>query len=120
EALTYRNQASSSAADAQAASVSAGVSASTAIGALRNGPVLPSDFRMGLSEWSGNRFGSPDSVPPPTGSVVSNDPVLGVCWSSAGSFTTAGHNILTRGVTTLVPGRVYEVRISGRVAASDG
>jgi|GEM_PF-1238654 len=120
QAQTYSNQASSSAADAQSASVSAGVSASTALGAIRNGPILPSDFRMGLSEWTSDRTGAPDAVATVGGSVINNDAVFGTCWSSGNVFAAAGSNILTKGVTELTLGRVYEVRIRGRVFSSDG
>lgn len=120
EGLSYRNQAIDARDGAVASSQSAGVSASTALGAVRNGPILPSDFRMGLSEWTNDRYGAPDAVATTGGVVVNDDPVFGTCWSSSNVFVNAGSNILTKGVIELTAGRVYEVRVKGRVFSSDG
>ena len=85
---------------------------------IYSGPVLPTEFRNGGRDWTSDRVGSPQAVGAPLGIHVANDSVLGNSWSAA--WTAAGSGLLTRGTLEAVAGRIYQVRIVGRVFSSDG
>ncbi|WP_348656649.1 hypothetical protein [uncultured Sphingobium sp.] len=78
---------------------------------------LPFDFKDGNTYWTNDRTGAPDTRPAASGSPVANDPIFGTASWAIDDWNTAGHNILTRGVVPIIPGRFYEVRARFRVAS---
>ncbi|WP_370310119.1 hypothetical protein [Sphingobium abikonense] len=78
---------------------------------------LPFDFKDGNTFWTNDRTGAPDARPPASGSLFVNDPIFGTDSWAISDWTTAGQNILTRGVVPIIPGRFYEVRARFRVAS---
>lgn len=75
--------------------------------AIINPPVLPSDFLAGLSNWTNSRAGSPDTVSAASGTLL-DDADLGRC-AEITNFSSAGSNILTRGVVPAIPGKTYRI-----------
>lgn len=84
---------------------------------ITNGPVLPSDFSAGLSNWTGSRQGDPTQVNTLAGTIVTDDADFGVC-AQFNNWTTLGTSALSKGLVQAIPGRVYRVRARFKVLAS--
>jgi hypothetical protein len=126
QASTFASNASQSASDAagsaNTATIQAGVastSVGTVFGTINTAPILPSDFRNGLTSWTNARVGSPTNIAiatttySPGTSIVTNDTDFGSAYQS--NWTTAGQNILPVGVVAAAAGRIFEIIIRFKV-----
>ena len=83
-----------------------------------SGSMLPSTFVNGYDLWTGARTGAPDAV-----STIGNSPAIvddssfGKCLEIDG-FTTAGQNVMTKGVIVPIPGHTYEIRARVRLTGA--
>lgn len=119
-ASTQASNAGNSATSAAASAVSASSTFTNFQQSVMNqSQALPYDFSDGLTYWTDARNGAPAAVTAAPGTIITNDSYFGLC-NSITNWTTAGMNILTRGVLPAQDGRFYEVRARCRVAGSDG
>lgn len=117
-AQTSAGQAATSATNAALSASSAQASAVSARVTITNGPILPSDFRDGLSQWTSSRTGDPATLTDPTGYNIVTDAELGQAAETTTAWNSAGPSLLTRGVVFVSPGRIYRVTITFKVMST--
>lgn len=114
-AATSATNAGNSATSANSSAVAAASTYSSLQETVANqSQALPYDFKEGNAYWTNDRTGSPIGRPLAAGSLISNDAIFGTSWEIS-NWTSAGNNILTRGVVPIQAGRFYEVRVRFRM-----
>ena len=117
-AATSAASAATSASNAGLSATSAQNSAVSARLTQTNAALLPFDFRDGLSQWTSDRTGDPATRVDPAGYTIVNDAELGS--AAEVTWTTAGQNLLPRGVLRLQAGRIYRLTTRFKVLSSAG
>ena len=118
-ATTQATNAGNAATSAATSAVSANSTYNSALAALYvASPILPSSFDEGAKHWTSQRTGNPVNLADIVGTALI-DPDMGPSLEIS-NFTTAGQNIMTKGVIAPKAGRIYEVSTTFKIMSSDG